>query len=121
MPRRPVFAVLTAVALIAAGAPVLAAVDAKIVKLTSAAPRLFHEDGRPAPDAKLPSLPVDIIEIADGRYKVRGADGQVYIVRALDVIVTGACANEAPVNGAMPTRPPGAMVAGVAAGAGKGC
>jgi hypothetical protein len=119
MLTRTGFAFLAAASLLSAASAAFA--DAQIVKLANPAPRLFHEDGTPAPAAKLPALPVEIIEIADGRYKVKGADGQIYIVRALDVIVTGACSNDAPVNGAMPTRAPGRIVAGVAAGAGRGC
>lgn len=92
-----------------------------IVKVANPALRLFHEDGSPAPDAKLPALPTPILDSAGGRYKVRGADAQVYIVRPLDVIVTGVCDKAPPPSGGMATRDPGHVVAGVAAGAGKGC
>ena len=120
--RTSVFAFLAVAALSASAVAAHAdATDAKIVKLTSAAPRLFHEDGSPAPNAKLPALPVQIVEIADGRYKVRGDDGQIYIVRALDVIVTGVCGDDAAASGSIATRPQGRAVAGVTAGAGRGC
>ncbi|MBN9319292.1 MAG: hypothetical protein BGN86_06665 [Caulobacterales bacterium 68-7] len=94
--------------------------QAMIVKLANPSLRLFHEDGTSAPEGKLPALPTPVLDSAGGRYKVRGADGRVYIVRPLDVIVTGVCVGE-PAAANMPTRAPGRVVAGVVAGAGKGC